>query len=404
MRIRDLLAETFSAIRANRARSLLTILGIVIGISAVIAMTALIDGVKYAMVAQLGLNQSRLVMINAYPNGEPLQRSDLRQLEKGMTDYEFLTGTAGTSSSVSTGQVKLDGIYTNGVEDKYFVAMGSKFAEGRGFSEDEVDESALVAVVSQGLANKLWGQDADSVVGKSLSVGNDRYSVVGVLEDANGYTTGNETLYVPLSTFQTRIYNWGLDQVYGYAREGADLDTLGERTKSYLVSYYHLTGEDADGYVYIQTMKSMIDQLDSTMGAFQLLMTAVAGISLVVGGIGIMNMMLTNVTERIREIGLRKALGARRSDITRQFLLESVALCLVGGVFGILFGYLGAWALATLGSGLITSGMGMQITPVVTPSTVLLASGICIGIGLVFGYGPARRASRLDPVEALRYQ
>ena len=190
MRIRDLLAETFSAIRANRARSLLTILGIVIGISAVIAMTALIDGVKYAMVAQLGLNQSRLVMINAYPNGEPLQRSDLRQLEKGMTDYEFLTGTAGTSSSVSTGQVKLDGIYTNGVEDKYFVAMGSKFAEGRGFSEDEVDESALVAVVSQGLANKLWGQDADSVVGKSLSVGNDRYSVVGVLEDANGYTTG----------------------------------------------------------------------------------------------------------------------------------------------------------------------------------------------------------------------
>jgi len=151
----------------------------------------------------------------------------------------------------------------------------------------------------------------------------------------------------------------------------------------------------------ITTMKSIMDQLDATMAAFQLLMTTVAGVSLVVGGIGIMNMMLTNVTERIREIGLRKALGARSSDITRQFLLESVMLCIVGGVFGILLGYAGAWALTSAASGM--AGIG-QIVPIISPTAVATATGICVLIGMVFGYGPARRAAKLDPVESLRYQ
>ena len=138
-------------------------------------------------------------------------------------------------------------------------------------------------------------------------------------------------------------------------------------------------------------------------GAFQALMTCVAGVSLVVGGIGIMNMMLTNVTERIREIGLRKALGARRSDITWQFLLESITLCLVGGAFGIILGYAGANVLAQFAS-LSSEIGGMSVTPVISPTAVGLASGICVGIGVLFGFYPAWRAARLDPVESLRYQ
>lgn len=130
-------------------------------------------------------------------------------------------------------------------------------------------------------------------------------------------------------------------------------------------------------------------------------MTSVASIALFVGGIGIMNMMLTNVTERIHEIGLRKALGARRTDITRQFLFEAIALCLIGGVVGVLFGYLGAWGLAGI-VGIFNSTF--SITPTITFSTVAIVAGICIAIGVVFGYYPARRAARLNPVEALRYQ
>ena len=154
-------------------------------------------------------------------------------------------------------------------------------------------------------------------------------------------------------------------------------------------------------------MKSMIDSFNSVMFTFQLLMTSVASISLVVGGIGIMNMMLTNVTERIREIGLRKALGARRSDITRQFLLESVCLTLAGGVIGIVLGYLGAFALGGVATSLLASGdsgMSLTVTPVIEPMAVLGATGICVLIGVVFGYYPARRAAKLDPVESLHYQ
>ena len=152
-------------------------------------------------------------------------------------------------------------------------------------------------------------------------------------------------------------------------------------------------------------MQSVIDELDAMMSSFQLMMTAVASISLLVGGIGIMNMMLTNVTERIREIGLRKALGARSSDITKQFLLESVCLCVVGGVIGIVVGYLGSFALTGLAGGMLdVGGESAAIVPVIDVQSVLMATGICVLIGILFGYYPARRAARLDPVESLRYQ
>ena len=399
MRLRDLLYETFTAIRANRVRSLLTILGIVIGIAAVITMTALIDGIKTSLVGQLGLNQSRLVYISCYPGTRQVTMDDLKQLELNVPDYEFVSAVSYSSGKVTNGTKSLDTAQLVGCDENYFTAVGSKLTSGRLLTADECTGGAMSVVIDQQVVNKLWGSSDTEVVGQSIRINNDSYTIVGVIE-ASGFNS--QMIYLPYPTLTTRVSGVAsIDQIVGYAREDADMSTIADKTKNFLVKYYGISKENQDYSVSITTMKSIVDELDTTMASFQLLMTTVAGVSLVVGGIGIMNMMLTNVTERIREIGLRKALGARSSDITRQFLLESVTLCIVGGIFGILLGYGGAWALAGLASGM--AGIG-QIVPVISPTAVGMATGICVVIGMIFGYGPARRAAKLDPVESLRYQ
>ena len=399
MRLRDLLYETFTAIRANRVRSLLTVLGIVIGIAAVITMTALIDGIKMSLVGQLGLNQSRLVYISCSPGTRQVTMDDLKQLELNVPDYEFVSAVSYSSGKVTNGTKSLDTAQLVGCDENYFTAVGSKLTSGRLLTADECTGGAMSVVIDQQVVNKLWGSSDTEVVGQSIRINNDSYTIVGVIE-ASGFNS--QMIYLPYPTLTTRVSGVAsIDQIVGYAREDADMSTIADKTKNFLVKYYGISKENQDYSVSITTMKSIVDELDTTMASFQLLMTTVAGVSLVVGGIGIMNMMLTNATERIREIGLRKALGARSSDITRQFLLESVTLCIVGGIFGILLGYGGAWALAGLASGM--AGIG-QIVPVISPTAVGMATGICVVIGMIFGYGPARRAAKLDPVESLRYQ
>ena len=399
MRLRDLLYETFTAIRANRVRSLLTVLGIVIGIAAVITMTALIDGIKTSLVGQLGLNQSRLVYISCYPGTRQVTMDDLKQLELNVPDYEFVSAVSYSSGKVTNGTKSLDTAQLVGCDENYFTAVGSKLTSGRLLTADECTGGAMSVVIDQQVVNKLWGSSDTEVVGQSIRINNDSYTIVGVIEASS---LNGQMIYLPSTTLATRVSGVAsIDQIVGYAREDADMSTIADKTKNFLVKYYGISKENQDYSVSITTMKSIVDELDTTMASFQLLMTTVAGVSLVVGGIGIMNMMLTNVTERIREIGLRKALGARSSDITRQFLLESVTLCIVGGIFGILLGYGGAWALAGLASGM--AGIG-QIVPVISPTAVGMATGICVVIGMIFGYGPARRAAKLDPVESLRYQ
>ena len=407
MKARDLAYETFSAIHANRGRSLLTILGIVIGIAAVISMTALIDGVKASLVGELGLNQARTVMINCWP-GREVTSEDVRALSDRMTDqYDFVTGYSGNSVPISNGVKSQDYAQITGCEPEYFQAAGIKAGFGRLISQGEADVGARVVVLDQALAKELWPDGADQALGQTVHLGNDDYTVVGVTETA-GLSGGAS--YIPLRTMETRLTGGSsITSIVGYAREDADMDAIPSYTEEQLRKYFNLPAdegeEDGTYYIDVTTMASILQQLDSTMAAFQLLMTAVAGVSLVVGGIGIMNMMLTNETERIREIGLRKALGATRGNITAQFLLESVALCLVGGVFGILLGYGGASLLAGIASSSGALGTGeMVITPVISPTAVGLATGICVGIGVLFGFYPAWRASKLDPVEALRYQ
>ena len=405
MKARDLAIETFSALDANRGRTFLTVLGIVIGISAVIAMTALIGGINKALVGELGLSQAQVINIGMFPDGREVTYDDVDKMARDLTDYEFIVASSSGNADVSTGQKKKDaGI--SGCKPLYFKAMGKKILKGRIFTDAEEGKGALVVVLDQNSVRVLFGNADEDVVGKSLRIGNNDYTIVGVIE-SESYMNGVDMveLSMPFSTCSSRITgNKTVNQIKGFAREDADIDALVSKTEDYIAATYNFTEEQRTNNMYVSSMKSVIDSMNATMGAFSLLMTVVAGVSLLVGGIGIMNMMLTNVTERIREIGLRKALGARRSDITKQFMLESICICLLGGLLGVLFGYLGAYGLAGIGAEAVLGGTNMKVTPYVDLSTVLMATGICVFIGVLFGWYPARRASKLDPVESLHYQ
>ena len=403
MRARDLVYETASALDANRGRSLLTVLGIVIGISAVIAMTALIGGIKQTLMGELGLNQARMVSMYAYPNRE-VTLDDLDRLAELMPEYECLTAaTYGAAEAKS--ETKTFTPTVIGVLPSYFEVMGLDPVEGSLFTQRDQDSGALVVVLDKGSVKELYGNPDEPVVGKTISLNNVSYAVVGVIESGSVMMGGSGMLYIPFSTCGARITgSMSVNDFSGLAREGTDMEAITATTKAALVSYFQLDGDDEEN-VYVMTMQSVMDELDSMMASFQLMMTSVASISLLVGGIGIMNMMLTNVTERIREIGLRKALGARSSDITKQFLLESVCLCLAGGVIGIVLGYLGSFALTGFAGGLVQTGSApATVTPVIDAQAVGIATGICVLIGVAFGYYPARRAAKLDPVESLHYQ
>ena len=407
MKARDLAIETWSALDANRGRSFLTILGIVIGISAVIAMTALIGGINKALVGELGLSQAQLIYINVFGD-KKMTSEDVDRIGENLTDYQYVIGNSFGSAKVTTGSKSANGNLT-GVSSEYFEAMQTKLLAGRTFTEAEDRSGSMVLVVDKGSLRILFeNEDAEAAVGKTVRVGNDECQIIGVVEGSGSSFANSESVngYLPSKAMASRITgNDEVIQIMGFAREGVDIDKLVEKTKNYLVKTYNIPQDEQQSSISVNSMKSVIEQVNATTGSFAMLMTVVAGISLLVGGIGIMNMMLTNVTERIREIGLRKALGARRADITRQFMLESVCLCLVGGLIGVVLGYLGAFALSGLAtSALMGGGSSTSVTPAVDGGTVLMATIICVVTGIIFGWYPARRAARLDPVESLHYQ
>ena len=251
MKLRDLLLETWSALTANKGRSMLTILGIVIGIAAVITMTALIGGIKQSLVSELGLNQSRAVMIYANA-GRTVTVDELDKISQGIGKYEYLSGAQGSSAQLTSGK-KQTSTTVLGVGKGFVTANGGKIVSGRDFTDEEYASGAMVALIEKNTASKIFGADTNPV-GKAMSIGNDQYTVVGVVE-MSGLLGGSSGAWVPFNTSATRLTgNNGVDSIVGYAKDGEDMGTVQQETKKYLQSYFNLPPDRAQEEIYVETM------------------------------------------------------------------------------------------------------------------------------------------------------
>ncbi len=408
MTIRDTLHETFSALTANKVRTSLTMLGIIIGISSVITMVSIGQGAQGAIQSSIQSIGSNLIII--YPGA---QRGPGYQVSTGRGSSHTLTpGDASAMeqnvaniaavSPESSGryQVTAKGTNTNtsvtGVTSAYTAVHNVQVSDGAFITDSDNTNLRKIAVIGPTTRDDLFGAGSDAI-GQVIRIKGLQFTVVGITvsKGSSGFNNQDDAIYIPLSAAQLFLVG---DSSYvstiSVSAVSADVMTQVQNDITTMLLDRHHISDPTQADFNVLNQASIVSAASSVTSTFTLLLGAVAGISLVVGGIGIMNMMLTTVTERTREIGLRKAIGAKRRDINIQFLTEAVALTVIGGAIGVALGWGAAYAVTKLG--LLQTSISM--------SSVLLAFGVSAAIGIVFGYYPARRASRLNPIEALRYE
>ncbi len=402
MNLIDSIQTALRAISANKLRSFLTMLGVVIGVGSVIAMIGIGEGTKKKSMEQIQVMGTNMLMVMpnwrrggmGMSNDIPtLKEEDVPRLKKEVPLIEFISGTVGSRAVTKHKSTSYMTQITGGEPQIAIIRNATKMHAGKWYTMDDEAKANNVCVLGWVAYQELFGDE--NAIGTTIRIKNESFNVVGVCAYKGGAGNWNpdDQIYVPLATAKHRLLGRrDLDMIMIQGKNSELLpitqqqveDTLGKKRKN-------ATGEPL---FRVMNQGDWIETMQKQTQLLSILLAGIASISLLVGGIGIMNIMLVSVTERTREIGLRKALGAKREGILGQFLLESIVMCSVGGMLGIILGSLGVFAISGL----------LKVPPLVNTQAIVVAFGFSAGVGLFFGLYPAMRASRLEPIEALRYE
>ncbi len=405
MKFHKLIIVALKSIARNKMRSLLTMLGVIIGVGSVITMVALGEGSQKDIendVVSLGTN---LLMVRpgSIKSGgvrggagsrPSLSMKDVSRLKQSATLLRWVSAEVRANGQVIAGNNNWNTTIT-GVAPEYLSIRNYQIATGSFFTHRDCKTRAKVAVLGKTVADELFPNE--SPVGARLRIRNVPFMVIGVLAEKGQSSMGNDQddiILAPDSTVLFRLSNGKfVNDISASAVSSEQMDAAKAELTALLRSEHRLTAKDEDDFG-VRDQTEIIEIATQVTGTLTLLLSSVAGVSLLVGGIGIMNIMLVSVTERTREIGIRLAIGARPFDILAQFLVEAAILSLFGGLIGILSGLGAAWAV----------GMLLGVSAVINPTVVLIAVLFTSGVGVSFGFYPARKAANLNPIEALRYE
>ncbi len=400
MQVKETIRSAWRSLISNRLRTALTTLGMVIGVGAVVAVLAVGEGAQASVESRIRSLGSNLLQIRPGQGFRGGVRSgSVETLTRKDADaIAALSGVAAVAPEVgASAQLRYLGKNKNasvvGVTPEYLQVQLLTVATGLGLSPVDEHQRQRVVIIGAEIKRELFG-DAQPL-GERLQINGVAFRVIGVLEEkGGGFNSPDDKVLIPLSTHQGVLFGQDALSTINVQVESEDQAAAVQERVTQLLRLRHALRPDQEDDFNIRSQTEMLETMGAVTGTFTALLGSVAAVSLLVGGIGIMNIMLVSVRERTREIGLRMAVGARRRDVLLQFLVEAVVVSIFGGVVGIGFGYVAAMLVARFGGW----------ATVVPPYAVVLSLVVSVGIGIVFGVGPARRASRLDPVEALRHE
>ncbi|MCR5439625.1 MAG: ABC transporter permease [Selenomonas sp.] len=405
MLFRESFQMALTSLYANKMRSLLTMLGIIIGVGAVIALVSVGMGVRSNVTSSIASLGSNMLIVSPGSSNrggtrggagsmQTLKYDDATAIKEKIKNIDYVSPSVSSSYQVVYGNNNWK-TSVQGVTPEFMAIRSLSISNGSFISVNDMNKRSRVTVIGTTVAENLF--DQENPVGKNIRINNQPYKVIGLLDSKGQSSMGqdqDDMIYVPITTAQERML--GITYVQSINIQVSDqkyMDQVQAEVETLLRTRHHLVGDKENDF-NVRNLTSLMETVSQSTAMLTMLLGAIAGISLLVGGIGIMNIMMVSVTERTREIGIRKALGATFMNIMTQFLIESMVIGVIGGIIGIVFGCAASQIIATVGN----------FKTVITVTPIVISFVFAVGTGLFFGIYPARKAAKLDPIEALRYE